>query len=433
MIRNAATLSLALVLCASLACAQNPAARRGLGGMRPPANNERGLRELTDEQIPPNLNFYAMDPLYDPNAKLGWASQRIEEKLDRGMFALSMGEGKVYLGWRLLKTDPEAIAFDVYRSSAGGEPVKLNAEPIRKTTDFIDADAPLDRPNTWRVVPVVGGSELAPSARAELGVDAPAQQYKAIKLKNDVRGVSIVGIGDLNGDGVYDFVVKHPAGGKDPGRVGPNRGSYKYDGYDGATGQFLWRIDLGWNVDMGIWWTPIIVRDLDGDGCDEILAGSIAIDNDGRTLWGTGYGHGDRFHLGDIDPTYPGMECAGGRHFYTAQGRKIDGPVPPQNFLVWWDADPLREILAWRGVSKWKGDSLTDIRGGVQQIADILGDWREEIVTYAEGELRIYSTTIPAEDRRVCLMQDPLYRNDVTHRSMGYAHYPMTSYYLGSK
>ena len=118
--------------------------------------------------------------------------------------------------------------------------------------------------------PVVGGSELAPSARAELGVDAPAQQYKAIKLKDDVRGVSIVGIGDLNGDGVYDLVVKHPGGGKDPGRVGPQRGSYKYDGYDGATGEFLWRIDLGWNVDMGIWWTPMVVRDLDGDNKAEV-------------------------------------------------------------------------------------------------------------------------------------------------------------------
>lgn len=37
-----------------------------------------------------------------------------------------------------------------------------------------------------------------------------------------------------------------------------------------------------------------------------------------------------------------------------------------------------------------------------------------------------------ATDRRVCLMQDPLYRNDVTHRSMGYPHVPMTSYYLGT-
>ena len=35
---------------------------------RPPENNERGLRPLTPEEIAPNLNFYAMDPLYDPNA-----------------------------------------------------------------------------------------------------------------------------------------------------------------------------------------------------------------------------------------------------------------------------------------------------------------------------------------------------------------------------
>ena len=51
------------------------------------------------------------------------------------------------------------------------------------------------------------------------------------------------------------------------------------------------------------------------------------------------------------------------------------------------------------------------------------------------GELRIYSTTIPAADRRTCLMQDPLYRSDVAHRTMGYTDrmYPMLSYYLGAK
>jgi rhamnogalacturonan endolyase len=95
------------------------------------------------------------------------------------------------------------------------------------------------------------------------------------------------------------------------------------------------------------------------------------------------------------------------------------------------DADLLREICSRGRIYKWKGDVLSDIQGGVQQIADVLGDWREEIVVYTGGELRIYTTVVPATDRRVCLMQDTLYRNDVTHRSMGYAHYPMTSYYLG--
>ena len=69
----------------------------------------------------------------------------------------------------------------------------------------------------------------------------------------------------------------------------------------------------------------------------------------------------------------------------------------------------------------------------MHHVADIAGDWREEIVTFVNGELRIYSTSTPAMDRRVMLMQDRLYRNDVTHRSMGYPHVPMTSYFLGAK
>jgi len=564
-----------------------------------------------------------MDPLYDPNAVLGWAGERIEERLNRGVVAVPTEGGKVYVGWRLLKTDPEGVAFHVYRTTAGGSPVRVNAEPVTRTTDLVDDKAPLDKANAWFVRAMVNGQEQAPSEQAELQANAPVQQFRSVPLRDDVRGVAMAGIGDLDGDGVYDFVVKHPGGGKDPGRTGPNRGAYKYDGVNGKTGQFMWRIDLGWNVDMGIWWTPMVVRDLDGDnkaevcvrtssyaatedqmlpsgktgflldapeflavydgatgkeidrvpwielgkvqdwgdntgnrasrhmmgvayldgktpavlavrgiygmmkmdayvlqggklrkvwrwtnerapfmyqgqgqhslktadidgdGCDEILLGSNAVDHTGKTLWGTGYGHGDRFYLGDIDPgrpgmevlyiieephphngvslwdartgsliwgipvpnndnelgraqagdidpNYPGMECAGGRHYYTAQGKRLDEPAPPQDYLVWWDADRVREIYARGAISKWKGRTLMSIPGGAQQIADLLGDWREEVVVASGGELRIYTTVIPASDRRACLMQDPLYRNDVTHRSMGYPHYPMTSTYLGN-
>ena len=595
------------------------------------AGNDGGMRELTPEEISPNLNYYVMDPLYDPDAVLGWAGTRIEEKINRGMLALKAGDGKVYLGWRLLKSDSEGIAFNVYRSTAGDPAVKLNNAPLAGTTDFIDESASPDKAGAWFVKPVVNGREQAPSEQATLQENAPVRQYKSISLKGDVHSVAMVAVGDLDGDGVYDFVVKHPGQGKDPGRTGPNIGSYKYDGYNGRTGEFLWRIDLGWNVDMGIWWTPMVVRDLDGDnkaevcvrisdyaatqddmlpggrtgflldapeylavyngetgalvdkapwielgsvqdwgdntgnrasrhmlgvayldgktpavlavrgtygmmkvdayvlenrklrkvwrwtnerapfmyqgqgqhtiktgdidgdGMDEIINGSIAIDNDGKTLWGTGLGHGDRSYMGDIDPdrpgweiwytieephprngaclvdartgqiifgadepnddnelgscmaadidpSLPGLELAGGRFFYTARGRCLSDPVPPQGLMAWWDADLLREIVGWKGLAKWKDGAPvpvegTTLEGGVQQVADILGDWREELVTATRDELRIYSTTIPARDRRVCLMQDPLYRNDVCHHTMGYTnrHYPMTGYYLGTR
>ena len=497
----------------------------------------------------------------------------------------------------------------------------MNKEPIEITTDFVDTNALIEKQNSWWVKPVLNGRELEVSESTGLQANPPVQQYKAMKLKEDVQSIDRIAVADLNGDGCYDFIVKHPRGSVDPGRNRPSRDSYKIDGYDGKTGKFLWRIDLGWNINQGIWFSPMVVRDLDGDnkaeiclrtapyaatreeainggqefllegpeflsiysgetgqeidkvnwiergvvqdwgdntgnrasrhmlgvayldgktpsilavrgiygrmkidawvlknkklekvwrwtnerapfmyqgqgqhsiktadidgdGCDEILNGSLAIDNDGRTMWCTGLGHGDRFYLsdidpsrpglevwyiieephpqlgaglwdarngdlifgireatndnemsralvGDIDPNYPGMECAGEDHFFTSTGKKLNEAAPPQDFLVWWDADLLREICSRGIISKWKGTVLTETSRDVQLTADILGDWREEAVVFSEGELRIYSTVIPAADRRVCLMQDPLYRNDVTHRSMGYTHYPMTSYYLG--
>lgn len=607
----------------------------------PPEHVDRGLRPLTPEEIPPNLNFYTLDPFYEPGRALGWSATRIEEKLDRGMIAMALDDGTTYVGWRLLESDPPDTTFDLYRVSGGGAPVKLNAAPLARTTDFVDPDAPRARENAWFVRAVVNGREVPGSeaAPAALPANARAQAYRSFKLRDDVQGVAIVAVGDLDGDGTYDFVVKHGAGmGKDPGRVRPNTGTYKIDAYHGRTGAFLWRMDLGWNVDMGIWWTPMVVRDLDGDncaevclrtapyaasleeafpsartgnvlegpewlsvldgrtgreidkvdwiergrvqdwadntgnrasrhmlgiayldgktpsvlvvrgtyglmkvdawmlkdrklekvwrwsnerapfkyqgqgqhsikvgdidgdGCDEVLNGTIAIDHDGRTLWCNGNGHGDRFYLADvdpsnpglevfyihedphprnglglydartgnllwgldeptkdnqlggamvadIDPTLPGMECwasAGENLLFDAKGHRLGEAQPPGGYALWWDADLLRELVAGgpRGqgsgggssIRKWKGSTLAQgLSGPVHQIADLLGDWREEIVTVYEGELRIYSSPIPAADRRVCLMQDPVYRHDVTHRSMGYPHAPQLSHPLETR
>ena len=83
-------------------------------------------------------------------------------------------------------------------------------------------------------------------------------------------------------------------------------------------------------------------------------------------------------------------------------------------------------------IIKWKGETLThNIEGSILMIGDLYGDWREEIVTSLPGEIRIYSTNIPAKDRRTCLMQDPIYRSYICQRSMGYPQAPVPSYYLG--
>lgn len=50
------------------------------------------------------------------------------------------------------------------------------------------------------------------------------------------------------------------------------------------------------------------VADVDGDGCDEVVYGACVIDQDGKTLYRTGLGHGDAIHLSDLDPDLDGLE-----------------------------------------------------------------------------------------------------------------------------
>jgi rhamnogalacturonan endolyase len=605
-------------------------------------------------QDPKERDYFvpALNPKHKDKPKVtGWAQRRIDERLNRGVVALPGSQaagggaaerseaGTVYLSWRLLKTDPQDTAFNVYRSVDGGDIAKLNTQPITATTDFID-DKPAQGPRVaYWVRPVLDGKELEPanvSGRVLLRTDpAPNESYyTSIKFQGEYTPQRIA-VADLNGDGAYDFVIKQPSQGIDPaGRPNTAGLTYKLEAYlnDGA---FLWRKDLGPGIEPGIWYSPFIVYDFDGDGkaevavktgpedarepdgrirkgpewcsildgmtgqevtradwpprdprygdynrtnrnqmgiayldgktpCllvargtyklmvldayqyhnrrleqlwhwegddetpiirsqgahgmhsadvdddgrDEIVLGSVVLDDNGTALWSIGLGHPDKCfvtdvdptrpgmeifygiepwhengmgvclvdaktgrllwsigqrtsHVGDamvadIDPAYPGLECfatedpKGGsrdRYLFSADGKRL-GPaenVPGCRNWIFWDADLLRETFGGGGppgsgfgrgrsvsIVKYKGPTLTSgIEGSIIMMADILGDWREELITVLPGELRIYTTTIPATDRRVCLMQDPVYRAEVAHRSMGYEQSPVTGYYLG--
>lgn len=546
----------------------------------------------------------------------GWASERVAERLDRGVVALPTGDG-MYLSWRLLKSDPPDVAFNVYRHRADGRDVKVNAEPIRHTTDAIDPTP--EGAETYLVRPVVGGRELPPDGFATMATGAGRQPYVSIRLQGDYRAQKIA-IADLDGDGRYDYVIKQPEGNVDPyvayWEKSPE--TYKIEAYL-HDGTFLWRNDLGWAIERGIWYSPWLAHDLngdgkaevaakigegdprdedgrvqsgpewlavwdgltgeeiarapwpsregfsdynlasrnqlavayldgktpclialrgtyslmkaeawmlrdgaleplwqysnedlprnwwgqgahfthcadiDGDGRDEVLLGSAVLDDSGAPLWSTGLGHPDHAYLGDIDPRRPGLEIYYGietrgprntmcqvdaatgkilwgwdqptKHIHgTGMCADID-PVYPgleavgadaeghtltdQRWLwaadgtiisraqiygfgvntVYWDADLQKEILSGATVKDHLGGVVaTGLDGSVVLIADVIGDWREEVLACVPGELRIYSTTIPANDRRVCLLQDPIYRADVTMVSMGYTQVPMLSY-----
>jgi rhamnogalacturonan endolyase len=180
---------------------------------------------------------------------------------------------------------------------------------------------------------------------------------------------------------------------------------WTFDSDDGTPGNEAYRGQGNHNLSAG---------DVDGDGRDEIVYGACVIDDNGRGLYSTGLGHGDAMHLSDLDPTRPGLEVfniqerfddaganfrdaktgeilwkkpsvkAGAdgegpgrglaldidpRHkgfecwvrgaqitgLFNAKGEKISEATPRScNFGVWWDGDPLRELLDRNVISKRK-------------------------------------------------------------------------------
>jgi rhamnogalacturonan endolyase len=227
----------------------------------------------------------------------------------------------------------------------------------------------------------------------------------------------------------------------------------------------------------------LIAADVDKDGRDELVLGAAVLDDTGRGLWTLEIGHPDVCYVADIDVTnpgleifygfevrrkseglcvvdaatgrklwthkeptqhvhgqgmvgdiladHPGMEVLAGerdvpkRWLYSASGKLIEAPgkVSLNPRPVWWDADPQKEVVVDGAVRDWNGPPIQPIQGRVVAVMDCLGDYREEVITCVKGELRIYSTTIPARERRPCLLQDHLYRMGVAAQTMGY-YYP---------
>jgi len=176
----------------------------------------------------------------------------------------------------------------------------------------------------------------------------------------------------------------------------------------------------------------------------------------GKVLWGLPLRDPGRGLAMDIDPRYEGYECWANNSdgLYSCRGERITRAKPNScNMGVWWDGDLLRELLdGGRGgayIDKWEYETGTTRRlldGGIYDCvtnngtkanpclcADILGDWREEVIwrTRDGRELRIFSTPIETEHRRVTLMHDGVYRLGIAWQNVAYNQPAHTGRYLG--
>jgi rhamnogalacturonan endolyase len=527
-------------------------------------------------------------------------------KPDRALVALRSTPDSAFLSWRLFRNDPAEVAFQVSQAETASGPFrKLPSAPIHPC--HFTAQVAADREAFFRVEALQGGRVIdTTTARLE----AQTRSCVTIKLQGSYRAQK-VGLGDFDGDGRLDFLVKQPDFNTDPyqqpGYWKKSEDTYKLEAYR-HDGTFLWRYDMGWAIEEGIWYSPVVVYDLDGDGrsevyckagegdpreptghvrtgpeflvkldpatgqvvrrlpwpsrdgiddynyysrnllgiawldgrrphlivqrgtytlikveaydpdlsrvwawdsgqerekyagqgmhgmhCvdvdrdgrDEIVLGSAVLDDTGRGLWTRGVGHPDACYVADIDPARPGLEifcgieprqrsnavclveartgqliwgnpeptvhvhsqglvadlvpdepgleCYAGESkggsnywFYTATGKLLGhenlGDLAPR--AVYWLDGSTKVFEVGGRLLKYPREEVARIQGRVVAIADFLGDWREEIVTTVEGELRAYPTTVPTALRRAWLMEDRLYRNDVAVQTMGYFYPP---------
>jgi rhamnogalacturonan endolyase len=195
--------------------------------------------------------------------------------LDRGLVAATTSEG-VFLSWRLLASEATGSSatgltgtdFAVYRD---GQKIAT----VTDSTNFLDPDGASD--SKYAVAAVTGGTEVDRSSETT----AWAQNYTELALQKPADGVTPTGeaysysandmsVGDVDGDGQYEYVVKwYPSNAKDNSQIGYT-GSTVIDTYK-ADGRLLNRIDLGVNIRSGAHYTQFLVNDFDGDGRAEVM------------------------------------------------------------------------------------------------------------------------------------------------------------------
>ncbi len=223
--------------------------------------------------------------LGDQPVEVSTVRPRQMEKLGRGVVAVHFQQGKVFVGWRLHGTDPDGIAFNVYRKTAGAGALKLNTVPLASATSFVDEKADLSKENSYFVKPVLKGREQAASAAFKLNASSPVRQYLSVPLQTpEGYTPNDISPGDLDGDGEYELVVHQVGRGRDNSQPGlttePILEAYKLDGTR------LWRINLGRNVREGAHYTQFMVYDLDGDGKAEVACKTAdgTIDGKGKVI-----------------------------------------------------------------------------------------------------------------------------------------------------
>jgi rhamnogalacturonan endolyase len=174
----------------------------------------------------------------------------------------------------------------------------------------------------------------------------------------------------------------------------------------------------------------------------------------GEVIYGqyTGVDTG-RGMVGDILPEQPGLEtwASNGVGLWTADGDFLSSAIPGTNQSIRWAADMTTQVVNGAAATTVEPPRIEDWRRGVLLVADgalannftkgnpclvadILGDWREEMLvrTADSSAVRIYLSTEVTDRKLYTLMHDKQYRAEVARQQTTYNQPSYTSFYMGS-
>lgn len=278
---------------------------------------------------PEKVTIEEPEPVKPSNERSLWGS--INGRDDATAKNYSALNNTVMLSWRMLPGDDDETGFDIYRQTEGGTEVLLNNTAIKGKTNYQDKNADRTKENTYRLT-LHGSDETVGTFSMSAEQASQGLPYVEIPLKdtNDVCSLDTiwyeandVSVGDLDGDGIMELVVKRllthgnadrsvvyegTAATESPAHV---RHTVLYEAYR-LDGTFLWRICSGPNIMLGNS-SSFAIADFDGNGCAE-----MAIKTGEGTIFGDGQEIGDTDGDGKTDYRENGKHYIGqGPEFFS--------------------------------------------------------------------------------------------------------------------
>jgi len=184
--------------------------------------------------------------------------------IGRGLVALPMDNSRTFVSWRLLPEDPPGTIFRLYRSN------KLIAQTDH--THYVDTYVEKGQTPVYQVSSVLQGKEGDLSREARVAGKYNGQGALVFNIDQNYK-FAHVATGDLNGDGELEVVIAYA----NDQRIDPYKKAWRKseDTIKVAaflhTGERMWTIDLGWGIEVGGNYSPMVIWDIDADGRAEVI------------------------------------------------------------------------------------------------------------------------------------------------------------------